>query len=143
MRALLLLLIAVPLVEMMVLIRVGANIGAFPTVALVILTAMIGVALIRRQGFNTLKRAKWRFQHGEVPAQELVDGLCLAIAGAFLLTPGFVTDALGFALLTPPLRILMFRHLVTKMMASAAFGHRNGPQNNASNTLEGEYRREK
>ena len=93
-----------PIVEMYLLIEVGGYIGALPTIALVMITAVIGVALLRVQGLSTLTRGLGRLEGGQLPAREMVEGLLLAVAGALLLTPGFVTDAVGFVLLTPPLR---------------------------------------
>ena len=101
MRGLFLLFIVMPIVEMMVLLEVGSRIGAMYTIGLVLLTAVIGINILKQQGFSTLARARQRMQQGELPAQELVEGFMLAIGGALLLTPGFVTDALGFALLVP------------------------------------------
>lgn len=89
---------------MYLLITVGGYFGALPTVGLVMLTALIGVALLRRQGLATLMRAQDNMQRGVLPAREMAEGIMLAVAGALLLTPGFVTDAFGFALLTPAFR---------------------------------------
>ncbi len=89
---------------MYLLITVGGYLGALPTVGLVMLTALIGVALLRRQGLAMLMRAQDNMQRGVLPAQEMAEGIMLAVAGALLLTPGFVTDAFGFALLTPAFR---------------------------------------
>ena len=89
MRILLVVFFTVPLVEMYVLIKVGEQIGALPTIALVVLTAVIGVALLRQQGLSTLTRGVSRLQSGEVPASERLEGLLLAVGGALLLTPGF------------------------------------------------------
>jgi UPF0716 protein FxsA len=101
MRFLFALFIAVPIIEMVVLIQVGQQIGALWTVALVLLTAFIGINLLRHQGLATLSRASWRIQSGQIPAQEMLEGILLAVGGALLLTPGFVTDAIGFLLLVP------------------------------------------
>ena len=90
-----------PIVEMYLLIEVGGYIGALPTIGLVMITAVIGVTLLRIQGLATLTRGVNRLQTGELPAREVVEGLLLAVAGALLLTPGFVTDGIGFILLTP------------------------------------------
>ena len=100
----LILFLLTPLAEMYILIEVGAGIGAWPTIGLVVLTAVLGVALLKRQGFRTLLRAQARLAGGELPARELAEGMLLAIAGAVLVTPGFVTDAVGFALLVPSTR---------------------------------------
>ena len=101
-RWLLLFFIVVPIVEMYLLLTIGGYIGALWTIALVMLTAVIGVALLRRQGLATLMRGQQRMAQGQLPADEIAEGLLLAVAGPLLLTPGFMTDAMGFALLWPP-----------------------------------------
>jgi UPF0716 protein FxsA len=95
----------VPIVEIYLLIQVGHVIGAGWTILLVVLTAVIGVWLLRIQGLSTLMRAQRRMQDNELPAREMLEGVALVVAGAFLLTPGFATDTLGFLLLFPPTRI--------------------------------------
>ena len=87
--------IGLPILEMYILIQVGTSIGAFNTIALVLLTAVIGLVLLRQQGFQTLMNARNKLMHSELPAEEIVTGIFLAIGGALLLTPGFVTDAIG------------------------------------------------
>ena len=121
--ALLLLLafIVVPLVEIAVFIQVGGAIGTWPTVALVILTAIAGTWLIRLQGLSTLARAEASLQQQNLPVREIFDGVCLLLAGALLLTPGFVTDALGFALLLPPVRLIVGTWLLAKIKARGGF----------------------
>ncbi|MEJ6812183.1 MAG: FxsA family protein [Oceanospirillaceae bacterium] len=101
MRFLFALFIAIPILEMVVLIQVGQQIGALWTIVLVLLTAFIGINLLRYQGLSTLSRATWRMQSGQIPAQEMLEGILLAVGGALLLTPGFVTDTIGFLLLVP------------------------------------------
>jgi UPF0716 protein FxsA len=96
--------IAVPIVEIVVIIKVGGLIGAWPTVGLIFLTAIAGTALVRAQGFQILARAQDSLARGQFPAEELFDGMNLLAAGILLLTPGFVTDAFGLVLLVPPLR---------------------------------------
>lgn len=108
----LLLFILIPILEMWLLIQVGSHIGALATIGLVLLTAMIGLALLRQQGFATLLRANQKMEAGQLPAQEIVDGLFLAVGGALLLTPGFFTDAIGFICLIPGLRKLLLGRLV-------------------------------
>lgn len=103
-----------PIVEMYILIKVGGWIGALPTIGLVALTAMIGVALLRQQGFATLLRGQQRLAEGQLPAQEMMEGFALAVGGALLLTPGFVTDGFGFALLIPFTRRAMVRWLMAR-----------------------------
>ncbi|MGI9288872.1 MAG: FxsA family protein [Pseudomonadales bacterium] len=104
MRFLFLFFMIVPIAEMWILIEVGQWLGALPTIALVMLTAVIGISLLRWQGLSTLTRAQQRMQNGQMPAQEMIEGLALAIGGALLLTPGFMTDAFGFACLIPASR---------------------------------------
>ena len=99
--------IGVPLIEIALFIQVGDFIGLWPTIAIVIATAMAGTALIRQQGLNTLMRAQQEMDAQRLPMRELFDGVCLLFAGAMLLTPGFLTDFVGFVLLVPPSRWLL------------------------------------
>lgn len=101
MRFIFIILIAIPIAEIWLLLRVGSLLGAIPTIGLVIFTAMLGVALLRQQSWVALSKAQEKMRHGQVPAKEIVDGLFLAVGGALLLTPGFITDALGFVCLLP------------------------------------------
>jgi UPF0716 family protein affecting phage T7 exclusion len=96
--------IAVPIVEIAVFIEVGGRIGVWSTVGVVILTAVMGTALLRQQGLSVLFRIQENLEANRMPVQELFDGVCLVLAGALLLTPGFVTDAIGFLLFVPPFR---------------------------------------
>jgi UPF0716 protein FxsA len=114
-RALIGLLIALPLLEIWILIRIGAEIGAPLTVGLVIFTAILGAWLVRRQGLRTLARVRARVDAGELPAQDLLEGLLLLFAGLCLLTPGFFTDLLGFLCLIPQLRAMLARALLVAM----------------------------
>lgn len=101
---LLLAFIGVPIIEIAVLIQVGGLIGMWPTLGLVVLSAIIGSLELRRQGLATVTRLQTQVQRGELPTQTLFDGVCLVAAGALLLTPGFVTDAIGLSLFLPPVR---------------------------------------
>lgn len=101
MRFLVLMFIAVPILEMWLLIEVGGQIGALNTIFLVFLTAAGGLALLRQQGLSTLLRVNERMQEGQLPAEEILEGVALAVGGALLLTPGFITDAIGFMCLLP------------------------------------------
>ena len=96
--------VVMPILEMVVLIKVGTVIGALSTVGLVLLTAVIGAALLKQQGLATLTRANQRLNSGELPATEVAEGLILAVGGALLLTPGFITDTIGFLCLIPGTR---------------------------------------
>ena len=103
--------IGVPLIEIALFIKLGGFIGLWPTIAIVIATAMAGTALIRRQGINTLQRAQQEMDAQRLPVRELFDGVCLLFAGALLLTPGFLTDTIGFTLLVPQLRRLLGNYI--------------------------------
>lgn len=120
---LLLLFIAIPIVEMWLLISIGRHIGALLTISLVVATAVIGVHWLRQQGFSTLLKLNERLSAGEMPAREITEGVIITIGGALLLTPGFATDALGFACLFAPSRALLVKSLFSRIqngiMASA------------------------
>ncbi len=133
MRIWLLIFVTTPIVEMYLLIEVGGYIGASWTIALVMLTAVIGITLLRRQGLATLTRGVTRMQQGEVPAQEMAEGILLGIAGALLLTPGFVTDAVGFALLTPDIRQRLIKGVLARMELSET------PSGATGTTIEGDF----
>jgi UPF0716 protein FxsA len=98
---LLTLFLIVPLIELVLLLTIGNQIGLWPTLAIIISTAVVGVSLTRQEGLKTW----WQFQEklttGAFPNEELLDGLMILIAGALLLTPGFLTDTMGFVLLIP------------------------------------------
>lgn len=125
-----------PIVEMYLLIRVGGYLGAWPTVALVVLAAVAGVALVRTQGLATLTRGMRRLEGGQLPAQEMVEGLVLAVAGVLLLIPGLLTDVLALLLLVPPLRHRLARRMLARATAAGPGGHRPGPR---SEIIEGEF----
>jgi UPF0716 protein FxsA len=146
--------IAIPLVEMLLLLEVSGRIGGLTTLGLVVMTAVIGVQILKQQGLSTLLRANQRLQTGELPAQEIVEGMLLAGAGALLLTPGFITDALGFLFLTGPLRQLIAARIIKSRVVmamgsgskSSAFGYWSSTgssfQKSDSHTFEGEYSKE-
>ncbi|HMB12882.1 MAG TPA: FxsA family protein [Roseovarius sp.] len=108
---LLLAFIAVPLIEIALFIQVGGAIGLWPTLAIVILTALLGTWLLRMQGAAALADLRRSFSEVEDPSEPLAHGAMILFAGALLLTPGFFTDAVGFALLTPPVRRRLFVEL--------------------------------
>jgi UPF0716 protein FxsA len=110
--------IGIPLIEIYLFIQVGGSIGVWPTIGVVILTAVIGTALLRQQGLATLARAQADLDRQQFPVRELFNGVCLLIGGLLLLTPGFLTDALGFALLIPPLRAILGRGVWAAMARS-------------------------
>jgi len=137
----------VPLVEIWLLIEAGGVIGALPTVALVVLTAVVGAWLLRLQGLATLRRLQQSLEQGVLPETVLVEGVLLLLAGALLLTPGFVTDVIGFALLWPPSRQALARAIIARgvMRVKAAMspGHGERPDPpDAGRIIEGEVQRE-
>lgn len=132
-----------PILEMYLLIEVGGYIGTLPTIALVMLTAVIGVALLRIQGVETLTRGVGRLQRGEVPATEMAEGILLAVAGALLITPGFVTDAVGFTLLFPPSRAAIARRMLSRLTMVGPDGQPFSPGQPGTGPviIEGEFER--
>ena len=133
--------IAVPLAELFILIEVGSAIGALPAILVCIATAAAGAALVRAQGLRTLWEVQRALGRGELPAVAMLEGVMLAVAGVLLLTPGLVTDAVGFAALVPPLRrAVILRGLRAHLRPASASSHRHS---GSSVTLDGEYRRRK
>lgn len=112
-------LIGVPLIEIGLFIEIGGIIGLWPTLALVLLTAALGSWQLRAQGLATLARARQQLDRGELPTRELFDGFCLVIAGALLLTPGFMTDVIGLALFVPGFRDALRRFVANRMETAA------------------------
>ncbi len=132
-----LLFIGVPLIEIYLLIKVGAVIGAVPAIALTVLCSLLGTWLVRRQGFSVLMRVRETLARNEVPALELLDGALLLVAGLFLLLPGFLTDIIGFLLLIPPLRRWVIRRYVGVIPVRTLSGDpQQGPR-----VIEGHFRR--
>lgn len=135
---LLILFIAVPIAEIAVLISVGSEIGLGSTLLLVIGTAVLGAWLVRRQGFQTMQNLRSEIDQGRVPAMELAEGFAILVAGALLLTPGFITDTIGFLCLTPPLRKTVFRWFAGRGIVTAAAS--TTTYTARGNVYEGEYR---
>ncbi|GAB4257682.1 MAG: membrane protein FxsA [Methylomicrobium sp.] len=133
--------LTIPFVEIYLLLTVGGIIGVFPTVLLVVFTAVLGAALLRQQGFATWSRFQANLNRGVIPAYEMIEGPILLVGGALLLTPGFFTDALGFACLIPALRNKIARYLINNHFVQSARPFRNG-QADPENVLEGEYKKE-
>lgn len=135
MRYLFLIFVITPVLEMWLLITVGGYLGALPTIGLVLLTAFIGVNLLRAQGFETLWRGRRKFEEGQLPAQEIAEGIILAVSGALLLTPGFVTDLVGFSGLIPPVRRIIAQFILSRMVvASVSTGPQGTRFNSASSS---------
>lgn len=120
MPILFLLFVLIPIIEITVLINVGQLIGVWYTVGLVFLSAFIGINMLRLQGFSVLARAQSRMNAGEMPGQEMVEGVVLAVGGALLITPGFVTDVIGFCCLIPFTRKAFVKLLRARFVQVAA-----------------------
>jgi UPF0716 protein FxsA len=102
---LVLLFVIVPLAELAVIIKIGSWLGVGETLGLLLLISILGAWLVKRQGVGVIRRIQAQVNAGQVPGVELVDGALLLIAGALLLFPGFITDAIGLLLLVPPVRL--------------------------------------
>ncbi len=160
----LLLFILVPLIELYFIIVVGDAFGAFWTVLLVVLTAIVGLSLIRIQGMSTLIRAQRNMALGQTPAVEMLEGIVLAIAGVLLIVPGFITDTIGFLCLIPAVRRAAIHYFLRRISMrsstrpdpnarSVNWNSKQDYQQQAKSpetkqpkkvgrTIEGEYRRE-
>jgi UPF0716 protein FxsA len=102
-------LIAIPIIELYVIVQVGQEIGVLPTLALLVIVSVAGAWLLRQQGTATWRRLQETLRRGEVPTKEVTDGALILLGGALLLTPGFVTDAVGLVLLFPATRAVVKR----------------------------------
>ncbi|MBL4763136.1 MAG: FxsA family protein [Gammaproteobacteria bacterium] len=154
--SLLFLFLTVPIIEIYFLIQVGSVIGGLPTILLVVVTAVVGVALLRIEGFSTLQRINQRVAQGEMPAQEMLEAVLLMMAGLLLLTPGFLTDGIGFILLLRPARQWLVANLLQSFLQRSVFAagdrHSQGPATHQPHAerqkevphdvIEGEFKRE-
>jgi UPF0716 protein FxsA len=142
--------IVVPMLELLLLIKVGQGIGALPTVALVIGTALTGAYIISRQSLAVVSRALEALSQGGTPVEPVLDGLFLMVAGALLLTPGLITDVLALVLLVPPLRRLIARTAMRWALRrtgvhaetfTAEAGTPHWPPSDDGSVIEGEFER--
>ena len=134
-----LLFIFTPLIEIYLLIQIGSEIGALPTIGLCLFTAGLGVTLLRIQGFITLTKIRQSMDQGVLPASTMLEGLMLLIAGALLLTPGFFTDTIGFICLVPSIRSKI-ANSVLKRAIVIRHNQRNQARGQGERiTLEGEF----
>ena len=114
MNSVLILIIGIPIIEIYLFIKIGSQIGAFNTVLLIILTAIIGVAYVRYEGFNTLKAGISQLVKNELPVYEIISGATLAFAAFLLILPGFATDMVGILLVIPMTRKLILKRYIKK-----------------------------
>ena len=138
-----LLFLVIPIIEVYLLIEVGGIIGAGWTILLIVLTAIIGVNLLRQQGVSTLMRANQAMSQGQIPAMEMMEGIFLAVGGALLITPGFFTDAIGFICLLPFTRRGIIRALLLNSTVKSSYSvHQETRGHESSRTIEGEFHRD-
>ncbi len=112
MRYLILLIILVPAADIGLLLFSGKTLGVIPTLSLIILTGVLGAYLAKKQGLETIRKAQAQLRAGQIPQEVVLDGVCILVGGTLLLTPGFLTDILGFLLLIPFTRILFKRLMI-------------------------------
>ncbi len=136
----------VPLIEIALFIQVGGAIGLWPTLAIVVITAMLGTWLVRSQGRQALARLGASFNELRDPTEPLADGAMILFAGALLLTPGFFTDAVGFALLMPPVRQAVYRYVAARVNVqtfqsgpSGMHGHPSHRPGGSGDVIDGDY----
>lgn len=127
--------IIIPLIEITLIIEIGQIIGAFHTIVLIVFTAAVGVGLLKIQGTSTITRAQQQLDNGQLPAQDLIEGVMLLLAGALLLTPGFFTDVIGFLILTPHIRNLLAANLLKHILVKQV----NGYTAENGTVIEGEF----
>ena len=114
MNTLLLLILFVPLIEIYLFIQIGGQIGAFNTILIILLTAVVGIYFVRLQGLNTLRSGVTQLYNNQIPIYEMMSGATLAFAALLLIIPGFATDVIGFLLILPITRSLIFKYLCKK-----------------------------
>ena len=129
MNALLILIVAIPLIEIYLFIKIGSYIGAFNTISLILLTAIVGIWYARYEGFNTLKSGISQLMKNELPLYEMISGAALAFAAILLILPGFATDVVGLLLILPVTRKLFFGKISEKYSKNKS----------KKNIIEGEY----
>ena len=134
--------LAVPLIEIALFIQIGGAIGLWPTLAIVVLTAVLGTWLVRSQGAMALGQLRGSFSRLDDPTEPLAHGAMILVAGALLLTPGFFTDAVGFALLMPPVRSAVFAYLRKRIHVQQFEMGQNGhprQRHSAPDVIDGDY----
>jgi len=151
--------ILMPIIEIAVLIKIGGVLGLLPTLLIIVLTAILGTFMLRQQGLATLERAKSRLASGQLPAEQLMEGVLLLIGGVLLLTPGFVTDTFGFFCLIPPTRQWLAKRIASRSVVgfqthaqqpgvhpgpqqSHSSGTQSAPRSNQGDVIEGSFRRD-
>jgi len=136
-------LLVMPVLELWLIIKIGSHIGAWYTIGLLFLSVILGIKLLKQQGFSTLLKINQKMAAGENPAEDALGGILLAFGGLMFILPGFISDAIGLLCVLPPTRYLLVRYWLKK--AGNAFVHvpvnRSGDPHN-EDIIEGEFRRE-
>lgn len=135
-----LLFVIIPLLEITAFIKIGEAIGVLPTLLGCVVTAMMGAFLVRLQGFDVLRRGQEVIARGDLPVDELAHGVMILVAGVLLMTPGYVTDSMGFLLLVPPIRRAGARAGIGWLAKNARIQvvRPNAPKHDGGVTIEGE-----
>lgn len=141
MKILFIFFLIIPFAEIYLLLKIGGFIGVFPTVLLVVFTAVLGAFLLRQQGFSTWQRFQDGLAKGQIPAVEMIEGPILLVGGALLLTPGFFTDVLGFACLIPAARRKIAMYIIENHLIEAGTPFQQNPTVDGS-VIEGEFKKE-
>jgi len=130
MKLILISIILIPIIEIYLFIKIGSQIGAFNTISLIFITAIIGIYYAKIEGLNTIRSGFFQLLKNEVPAYEILSGAAIAFAAFLLIIPGFITDFIGFILIIPFSRNLIFKNFLTK----------NNKQNvKKNNFIDGEF----
>lgn len=116
---LILIFVIIPALEIGIFIWTGSMIGILPVVMIIILTGIVGIALVRQQGIETMRKMQHSIQQSEPPGEHILDGICILVGGVFLLAPGFFTDLVGFILVIPwtrqPCKKILYNQMVKRM----------------------------
>ncbi len=131
--------VVIPLIEISVFMSVGEYIGMGKTLLFAFLTAIIGGMIIKYQGLHTISAMRESSEHGRMPVNEIFDGFCLIAAGATLITPGFVTDTIGFLLLVPPVRTLIRDAIKKRTDIHVGMGQYESHRRQDPDIIEAEY----
>ena len=119
--------LAVPILELAVIVQVGQAVGTLPTIGLLVVMSVAGAWLMKREGMGVLRRAQRQVREGRVPSREVADGFLIVLGGALMLTPGFVSDLVGIALLVPPVRAVVRPFVLARLRVFAVSAASRGP----------------
>ena len=128
--------------ELWLLVKIGTVFGALPTIVLLIVAGMMGMAVLRQQGFSALMRFQQRLDSGDSPAAEILDGMLLAMTGGLLMIPGFISDILALLLLLPPLRRYLVARWLRRRVLQQHSASTGSAHDKSNRVIEGEFRRE-